>query len=72
MNVDGSIAAILSDMGFDWRLGKGFFIISRVVGITAHVYEEKTKEKPFRRLSGEDIEYSGSDNKELPKEFRRK
>ena len=72
MNVDGSIAAILSDMGFDWRLGKGFFVIPRVVGITAHVYEEMTKEKPFRRLSEEDVEYSGKEEKDLPKEFRRK
>jgi citryl-CoA lyase len=32
INVDGAIAAVISDMGFDWRLGKGFFIISRVPG----------------------------------------
>ena len=25
INVDGAIAAVISDMGFDWRLGKGFF-----------------------------------------------
>ena len=33
INVDGAIAAVISDMGFDWRLGKGFFIISRVPGL---------------------------------------
>ena len=36
INVDGAIAAVISDMGFDWRLGKGFFIISRVPGLLAH------------------------------------
>jgi len=40
INVDGAIAAIISDMGIDWRVGKAFFIISRVVGLVAHVYEE--------------------------------
>jgi len=27
INVDGAIAAVMSDMGFDYRIGKGFFII---------------------------------------------
>ena len=26
LNVDGCIAALISEMGFDWRIGKGFFI----------------------------------------------
>lgn len=26
LNVDGAIAAITSDMGFDYRLGKGFLL----------------------------------------------
>ena len=30
INVDGAIAAIISDMGFDWRLGKAFFLLGRV------------------------------------------
>ena len=42
INVDGAIAAIISDMGFDWRLGKGFFLLGRVVGLTAQAYEEQT------------------------------
>lgn len=43
INVDGAIAAVISDMGFDWRLGKAFFIISRVVGLVAHSYEERSR-----------------------------
>lgn len=59
INVDGAIAAIISDMGFDWRLGKGFFIISRTVGLVAHAYEERTREKPMRKLGHADYEYDG-------------
>ena len=40
VNVDGAVAAIISDMGVDFRLGKAFFIMSRVVGLVAHTYEE--------------------------------
>jgi len=59
LNVDGGIAAIVSDMGFDWRLGKGFFIMGRVVGLVAQAFEEITRERPFRRLTEEEMEYDG-------------
>lgn len=59
INVDGAIAAVVSDMGFDYRLGKGFFIIGRIVGLVAHIFEEVTREKPYRRISEEEIEYDG-------------
>ncbi|MBI2600391.1 citryl-CoA lyase [Candidatus Daviesbacteria bacterium] len=59
INVDGAIAAVVSDMGFDYRLGKGFFIIGRVVGLIAHIFEEWVREKPFRRVPNEEIEYDG-------------
>ena len=48
LNIDGANAAILSDMGFDWKTGCGFFIIGRLPGILAHVSEEKN-EKPFQQ-----------------------
>lgn len=59
INVDGAIGAVISDMGFDWRLGKGFFIISRAVGLVAHAHEELTREKPMRKLGISDYEYDG-------------
>ncbi|MDQ7037765.1 MAG: citryl-CoA lyase [Aquificota bacterium] len=72
LNVDGAIAAVTSDMGFDWRLGKGFFIIGRVPGLVAHVYEELVNERPFsKRLSEDEIEYTGVERRELPEEFRK-
>ncbi|SNZ02617.1 citryl-CoA lyase [Persephonella hydrogeniphila] len=74
MNVDGAIAAVVSEMGFDWRLGKGFFIIGRIPGLVAHVYEELTMEKPFsKRLDEEkEVEYLGKTPRELPPEYRRR
>jgi citryl-CoA lyase len=59
INVDGAIAAVISDMGFDWRLGKGFFIISRVPGLIAHAYEEMTTQRPMRDLGNTNYEYDG-------------
>lgn len=65
INVDGAIAAVVSDMGFDYRLGKGFFIIGRVVGLVAHIFEEWIREKPFRRIADEEIEYDGTPPRKL-------
>ncbi|MBS3062677.1 MAG: citryl-CoA lyase [Candidatus Diapherotrites archaeon] len=66
LNVDGCIAAIISEMGFDYRLGKGFFIIGRVPGLVAHAFEEMTREKPFRRLEEEEMAYDGPAPRKLP------
>lgn len=65
INVDGAIAAVISDMGFDWRLGKGFFIISRMPGLLAHAYEEMTREKPMRKLGPLPFAYDGPDEREM-------
>ncbi|PSH00998.1 MAG: citryl-CoA lyase [Nanohaloarchaea archaeon SW_7_46_7] len=51
MNVDGAIAAVMSDLDWDPALGKGFFIIARTPGLVAHVHEE-TGEEDFRREEG--------------------
>ncbi len=59
INIDGAIAAVISDMGFDWRLGKGFFMISRVVGLVAQAYEEKTRERSMLTLANCEYEYDG-------------
>jgi len=65
INVDGAIAAIISDMGFDWRLGKAFFLLGRVAGLTAHVYEEQTQEKPMREMFTIDYDYIGPEEQDL-------
>ena len=59
LNIDGIIAALLLEMGFNPKVGKGIFIIARVPGIVAHVVEESLREKPVRRLSENEVEYDG-------------
>jgi citrate synthase len=65
MNVDGGIAAVLCELGFPPELGNGFFAISRTVGLTAQVYEEKTRERPMRKISPTAQEYDGPAEREL-------
>jgi len=55
INVDGAISAVMSDLDWDHRLGKGLFIIARTPGLVAHVREEMDEED-FRR---EDGNYTG-------------
>jgi len=66
INVDGAIAAIISDMDFDWKLGKAFFLLGRVAGLTAHVYEEQTQEKPMRKMFSIECDYNGPKERNLP------
>jgi len=57
LNIDGAMAAVLHDLGFPPMVGKLFFIISRVAGISAEVLEEYTREKPMRIKF--DVAYDG-------------
>lgn len=59
LNIDGAVAALMSELGFDWRLGKAFFALGRIPGLIAHTHEELVREKPYRRLEENDIEYDG-------------
>jgi citryl-CoA lyase len=70
INVDGAIAAVMSDMGFDWRMGKGLFIISRVAGLVAHAYEEMVRERPMRRLGDWNFDYDGPAARQIPGDYR--
>ncbi len=64
MNIDGANAGILSDMGFDWSLGTGVFMMGRLPGIISHVFEEKTVEPPFRKFFDiEEIHYQEAEVK---------
>jgi citrate synthase len=59
LNVDGAIATLLCEMDFDPILANAFFIIARVPGLVAHIYEEKTRYKPMRQIHPTDVEYDG-------------
>ena len=48
INIDGALAAVLYDMGFEPPFARLIFIISRVAGLTAEVMEEFARERPMR------------------------
>lgn len=58
LNIDGTFAAILCDMGLDARLGQSFFLIARTPGLLAHIHEEQMNDIGIRRLEDDEIEYS--------------
>jgi citrate synthase len=66
MNVDGALAAILLELGLDWRLGKAFYVIARPPGFVAHVHEEQTRERPYRDVGWKNVEYDGPEDRPLP------
>jgi len=66
LNVDGCIAAIISDMGFDWRIGKGFFIVSRAPGLVAHAYEQMYNDKPYKAARWDEVVYTGPTERKIP------
>jgi citryl-CoA lyase len=59
LNIDGVMAAVLADMNIDYRLAQGIFMIARVPGLVAHIYEEMVRDEGIRRLEPEEIEYIG-------------
>ena len=60
LNIDGVVAALASDLGFNWRLGRAFIFIPRAAGLAAHAVEEATRERGWRKIAApEDIDYDG-------------
>jgi citrate synthase len=68
LNVDGFIAAIISDMGFDWRIGKAFFIVSRTPGLVAHAYEQLYYDKPYKAARWDEVVDTGPAERRIPDE----
>jgi citrate synthase len=40
INADGAAGAVLSNLGIDWRITRGFALIARTAGLVGHLYEE--------------------------------
>ena len=66
VNVDGAIAAVCGDLGFDPELGNGLYIISRLPGLIAHAREEHTRHKPLRQIDQTHAYYDGPPRRRLP------
>ena len=62
--VDGASAAVLFDLGFPPPAAKLLFIVGRTAGLTAHVAEELTRERPMRVKVA--VEYDGPAPRKLP------
>ncbi len=65
VNVDGAIAAVLCEMGFDPIFANAFFMIARVPGLVSHIHEEITRYKPMRKIHPTDVEYDGPEDRIL-------
>ncbi|RPJ55039.1 MAG: citryl-CoA lyase, partial [Acidobacteria bacterium] len=66
VNVDGAIAAVCGDLGFEPEIANALFIISRVPGLVAHAHEERAREKPMRQIDPKDHVYDGPPQRRLP------
>lgn len=66
VNVDGAIAAVCGDIGFDYEFGNALFIISRVPGLIAHAHEERLRQAPMRQIDPKDHTYDGPSERRLP------
>ncbi|MHA1994459.1 MAG: citryl-CoA lyase [Candidatus Hodarchaeales archaeon] len=65
LNVDGAIGALLADMGFEAAIGKAFFAISRITGLTAHILEEFAQ-RPVRTIIPSEAKYTGVEKRKIP------
>lgn len=59
LNVDGAIGALLCEMDFPASIGNAFFVIGRIPGLVAHIYEETSTMKPMRTIVPSEAEYQG-------------
>ena len=65
INIDGTLAAILGDVGFPSDLGNALFIAARVSGILAHANEERRTMPAMRRIDPVDHGYDGPPSRQL-------
>ena len=65
INVDGAIGAVLCEINFPPELANAFFMIARLPGLVAHIYEEWQREKPMRKIEPGAWEYDGERDREI-------
>ena len=51
LNIDGAMAAGMLELKLDPKLAEAVFLLSRLVGMAAHVKEEQEQNNPYYRLS---------------------
>jgi len=65
INVDGAIAALLCELDFPPEVANGFFMMARVPGLIAHIFEEQSNQKPMRKIHPTDHNYKGPEDRTL-------
>ena len=66
LNLDGAIAAVCGDLGFDAEIAAGLFVIARVPGLLAHAAEEQRRQPPMRGINPASHTYDGPSRRRLP------
>jgi ATP-citrate lyase alpha-subunit len=66
LNVDGTIAAILIDLGFPLESLNGFFILARTIGLIGHWVDQKRQDSRLIRLFDYLVNYAAPKRREVP------
>jgi succinyl-CoA synthetase alpha subunit len=66
INVDGVIGAIIADMRLDPRLAKALFIFGRLMGLSAHYFEEVSSQPLMRAINFKEAVYKGPAERPYP------
>lgn len=66
INIDGAMAAILSELNYPLDLGNAPFLIARLTSLLVHAHEEVNKMPRMRRIDPIDFSYCGVEARELP------
>lgn len=67
INVDGVIGAIVADMGLEPKVAKALFIFGRLMGLSAHYYEEVTLQPIMRAIDFREAVYRGVPERPYPR-----
>ena len=59
LNVDGAIAVVVLAIELPPEAANGLFMIARLPGLIAHVIEERSTQRPMRRIDPDAARYSG-------------
>ena len=66
LNVDGTMAAVLVDIGFPVDSLNGFFILSRTIGLIGHWVDQKRQDSRLIRLFDYLVNYAAPKRREVP------
>ena len=67
INVDGVIGAVIADMGLDPSVAKALFIFGRLMGLSAHYFEEVTTQPVMRTINFREAVYRGAPERDYPR-----